>query len=519
MINQNEFPPVFPQSIETLLTTHEHLGTSHRSYLAAGVIATLATVIGGKFRIKSPVTANVSSEGTIGTQYVCLVGLSSDGKSTGIDAFRVALDKIDERLSDENTTRIRHYNEIRQAKKDDERQKRQTETAEKYPCQDGYDYTTPPKLAKYYIDDFNLPAIKSILIENSRRNMAVCIWKDEMQTFFDMSRRSSAEAGMLTVLNTLWDGRNWYTNRKDRNENGEFVSGMENVRNPRVCFVGGIQRGILKKFMSAENVAVGFVSRFLIVAPNDVKSHPKRIMSEIEIKNHENRVANWQKYIEAIHAAAPKVYNLSMPAALVHQAFEEYMSDEINKYRNKGQHVRQTLIAKHKEIMLRLALLLHVAHIFEDGKEAAQDGNSVFNPDEINEITVQNAVALSKWFMAESLKIVDELESEQEQTAIEREADNRRAYLADLYCIYGTESPFTRKNALDDAPKWLNGKTLTQAHNISKGTVSRLLDPKKGYFTRTEHGVYRFAVSVDEWDELRQERMKESNQKPETKSH
>jgi hypothetical protein len=99
MKKQDEFPAVFPSSIETLLTTHESLGTSHRSYLAAGVIATLSTVIGGKFRIKSPVTANISSGGTIGTQYVCLVGLSSDGKSKGIDTFRIALDEIDERLS------------------------------------------------------------------------------------------------------------------------------------------------------------------------------------------------------------------------------------------------------------------------------------------------------------------------------------------------------------------------------------------------------------------------------------
>ena len=514
-----QFPAVFPENIELILTTHENLGTSHRSYLAAGMLATLATSIGGKFRLKSPVTANVSSEGTIGTQYVCLVGLSSDGKSTGIDASMFALNKLDEQLADDNETRIRHYNEIRQAKKDDERQKRQAETAERYPCPDGYDYTTPPRLAKYLIDDFNLPAIKSILSENRKRNMALCIWKDEMSAFFDMSKRSSSEAGMIPVLNTLWDGRNWYTNRKDRNENGEFISGMENVRNPRVCFVGGIQKGILKKFMSAENVAVGFVSRFLIVAPDDIRSTPKRIMSQGEIKILNSIRNDWQKIIEAIHRAGPKDYNLSTGAAEVHQQFEILMSNELNRFRDNGQDVRQTLIAKHKEIMPRLALLLHVAELFQDGKEAAETPDGLFNPNEINEITVQSAVQLSVWFMDEALKIVDELENEQDAIPIEREADNRRAYLADLYCIYGTESPFTRKDAINDAPKWLNGKTLTQAHKISGGIVSRLLDPKKGYFTRSEHGVYKFAVALDEWDELRQKRIDESNQKPQTKTH
>jgi hypothetical protein len=101
-----QFPAVFPENIELILTTHENLGTSHRSYLAAGMIATLATAIGGKFRLKSPVTANVSSEGTIGTQYVCLVGLSSDGKSTGIDASMFALNKLDEQLADDNIRRF-----------------------------------------------------------------------------------------------------------------------------------------------------------------------------------------------------------------------------------------------------------------------------------------------------------------------------------------------------------------------------------------------------------------------------
>jgi hypothetical protein len=195
------------------------------------------------------------------------------------------------------------------------------------------------------------------------------------------------------------------------------------------------------------------------------------------------------------------------------------MSNELNRFRDNGQDVRQTLIAKHKEIMPRLALLLHVAELFQDGKEAAETPDGLFNPDEINEITVQSAVQLSLWFMDEALKIVDELENEQDAIPIEREADNRKAYLADLYCIYGTDSPFSRKNALNDTPTWLGGKTLTQAHKISGGIVSRLLDPKKGYFTRSEHGVYKFAVALDEWDELRQKRIDESNQKPQTKTH
>jgi hypothetical protein len=117
------------------------------------------------------------------------------------------------------------------------------------------------------------------------------------------------------------------------------------------------------------------------------------------------------------------------------------------------------------------------------------------------------------WFMNEALKLVDELENEQDAAPIEREAENRKAYLADLYCIYGTESPFSRKNALNDTPTWLGGKTLTQAHNLSKDAVNRLLNPKKGYFTKTEHGVYKFAVSLDEWDTLREKRISESQMK------
>lgn len=195
------------------------------------------------------------------------------------------------------------------------------------------------------------------------------------------------------------------------------------------------------------------------------------------------------------------------------------MSNELNYFRDNGQDVRQTLIAKHKEIMPRLALLLHVAELFQDGKEAAETPDGLFNPNEINEITMQTAVTLSVWFMNEALKIVDELENEQDALPVEREADNKKAYLADLYCKYGTESPFTRKNALNDAPKWLNGKTLTQAHNLSRDAATRLLDPKKGYFTRSEHGVYRFAVSLDAWDALREKRQAESNHKPQTKTH
>ena len=163
--------------------------------------------------------------------------------------------------------------------------------------------------------------------------------------------------------------------------------------------------------------------------------------------------------------------------------------------------------------MPRLALLLHVAELFQDGKAAAQDADGLFNPNDINCLTVQSAISMSMWFMNEALKLVDELENEQDAAPIEREPENRKAYLADLYCIYGTDSPFERKNALNDTPTWLGGETLTQAHNISKDAVNRLLNPKKGYFTKTEHGVYKFAVSLDEWDTLREKRINESQLK------
>ena len=100
------------------------------------------------------------------------------------------------------------------------------------------------------------------------------------------------------------------------------------------------------------------------------------------------------------------------------------------------------------------------------------------------------------------------VKDESEKEFMVKQYQNHRAYLADLYCIYGTESQFNFKNALHDTPRWLNGETLTQAHKLSKHAVCRLLNPKKGYFTRSEHGVYRFAISVDEWDKLRQERIK-----------
>jgi hypothetical protein len=418
LAKQRDFPAhVFGDTIKDLLAMHEKLNTAHPSFLAAGMLATLCTAIAGKFYLRSEVTDQLGVKKvidgklerglTIGSQFIAVIAESSDTKSTGLSAFIEPLKDLDRQLKDLYDTRLRLYNELRTIKDEAERAKEAAQLAqtfsETYPLiKDGYDFTSRPELCRYFIDDFTLAGIRPILGANRKANIALCAYKDEMKSFFDQTKRGAAELGTKEQLICFWNGQDWLIVRKGEIVNGQYVGGAEDVRNPAFCFVGGLQPAVLKHFINDENIDQGFVGRFLIFAPQDVQTLPKRIKTADERATLEDLTRDWTDLIRHLHDAEPRVFSLDAEAARRHQLYEATQAVKMNALR-ATKDVRRTLLSKAIELMPRLALAIHAAREYTTGREASNTRNGAVyaKAKTIGRDVIELAITLTNYFEAE----------------------------------------------------------------------------------------------------------------------
>lgn len=421
--SRTEFPAnIFGDTIKDLLAMHEALGTSHPSFLAAGMLATLCTAIAGKFYLRSEVTDQLGIKRiidgklerglTIGSQFIAVIAETSDTKSSGLDTFIEPLKDLDCQLYDLYKTRLRLYDELKDEKDEAERAKKAAELTqtlnEKYPIiNDGYDFTSRPELSRYFIDDFTLAGIRPILGANRKANIALCAYKDEMKGFFDQTKRGAAELGTKEQLICFWNGADWLIVRKSDVVNGQYVGGAEDVRNPAFCFVGGLQPAVLKHFINDENVDQGFVGRFLIFAPQDVQTIAKRIKKLDERANLEHLTRDWCELIRHLHDAEPRVFLLDEAATARHELYEASQAVKMNALR-ATKDVRRTLLSKHVQIMPRLAIAIHAAREYTTGGEASnvRNGAAYNKAKTIGVDVINDAITLTNYFEAEIDAIV-----------------------------------------------------------------------------------------------------------------
>jgi len=484
--------PILPPELERFLHYHEKHKTAHRSYLAAGMLAALSTSICGKFTLKSDVTATLGE--TIGNQFIAAVGLSSDGKTSGVNVFTKPLQELDAQLDDEYTTRLRTYKNIKAIRDLEKRDAARQEAINFKPHPDGYDYNEPPEISKYIVNDFNLPSIKPILIENGKRGMGLLAKQDELDGFFEMAGRSSSEAGMLPTLCILWDGADWLTNRMGRTENGAFISGMTNVRKPRFCFIGGIQTGLLNRLLSDKNVQQGFAARFLIFAPDDVRNHPRKPLTAADKASLERHEKDWRQIIHAIHAAAPNIFELDEAATNAHAQFENEIADLKNHYRDTNETERLILYGKVNELMPRLALMLHAAKIYAAHGDASNAAGGMFQPNQkITAETILLAKQLALFFMGQIEKVLTAAESESAGDGLDKEPLNTRSFIEDLYRRFKFDTITLNRRTITQSE---DGKKLMAKYEISEQQLDRLLNPKRGYFKRVKQGKYLFDIDL-----------------------
>jgi hypothetical protein len=426
-----------PKNIADHIEVCDKLHISHTAYLAVGYLATLSTFAGALYELESGITKHVGSGSTGGTLFFAVVGKSSDGKSLGLKEFMRPAEALDLELTHKYQTEAAEYKKQRRAwaaevKKD---------TSKEEP--------TPPARAMYYIKDATQAATIDQLQANSTAGIGLCMFVAELTELTGAAAKSGGhDSNYPQFLINVFDRAPLKSSRKGNFADGEWVGTLTFIPKPALTLVGGIQRTALHSLINPKYIGIGFAPRFLFVAPVAPARPYKQATAEQTAKLYEYQKA-WADQLAELHRIAtanperqPKRITLTPAAELLHSKFEVDITNELNELDQQKDHTAFAMLAKHREVFLRLALLLHIGeHLAKHGT----DGGFFKVPETLTAETLQRAINLHKYFKNQLNHLLDR---EIEALPIEKVKANVRQFYDIL------PSSFKRKDILT-----ANGRT------------------------------------------------------------
>ena len=391
----NELPKTIAQHIEVC----DQLHISHAAYLAVGYLATLSTFAGALYELESGITKHVGSGSTGGTLFFAVVGKSSDGKSLGLKEFMRPAEALDLELTHKYQVEAAEYKKQRRAwaaevKKD---------TSKEEP--------TPPARAMYYIKNATQAATIEQLQANSAAGIGTCMFYAELTELTGAAAKSGGhDANYPQFLINVYDRAPLKVSRKGNFADGEYIGTLTFIPRPALTLVGGIQRTALHSLINPKYIGIGFAPRFLFVAPVAPARPYKQATAEQAAKLYEYQKA-WADQLAELHQIAtanperqPKRITLTPAAELLHSTFEVDITNELNELDQQKDHTAFAMLAKHREVFLRLALLLHIGeHLAEHGT----DGGFFKVPETLTAETLQRAINLHKYFKNQLNHLLD----------------------------------------------------------------------------------------------------------------
>jgi hypothetical protein len=226
-----------------------------------------------------------------------------------------------------------------------------------------------PKCNQLLVNDATMEALFDILIDNPK---GVGIYVDEWRDWYlNLNRYNKGEN--KTKWLQLWDGKDIVLNRKNT-----IVS---RVNNPFGSLAGTTQTNLLNDLFNDENAFSGFLDRFLICNPQELR----------RTKRNENfnpiHKENWAKYVRNVLSlnqgldefgrVATRVLRYAQECKSELEKHEENITNAINHYQNKNPSKAQYL-SKVDTYTHRFALIFQVmAHILE-GEELHQISITAF---------------------------------------------------------------------------------------------------------------------------------------------
>lgn len=402
-----DFPiDVLPESIADYIKIASEMHIAPADFLAVSYLATLATFTGGLYEIKSKLTSIGNDGGQqYGNLYFILIGDSSDGKSKALKEFMRPAHAIDRKLKDEyNIAASQYRKDLRQYKADVKKNPNAGEPI-------------APDLVMYYINKCTTAGLLAQVERNSKSGKPLCLHVDELKGLFDkISKGGGHLVDLISVLIDLFQQSSITEMRKGSTHDGHSIDNITDIVHSALTFVGGIQKRSIKTLINELTIAIGYAPRLLYTS-SKYEDRPYIKTNPEQTKKLEDYRAKWaasinelhQEYESIVHKAQTgqkyrKIFHLDAAAIDQHAAFEIQHVAKMNAYRKANEPELREMIAKHREIILRLTLILHVGDHYAKAPELQSMYPISYN---IPAATFERACRLQQYFEQQALKALD----------------------------------------------------------------------------------------------------------------
>lgn len=398
-------------------------------YTATAIISAVSTAIG-----KSAILKVKSGWFEYCSIFAGIIGNSGATKSHPLEKAYHPFKRIDKTNIDRFAEEIEAYNALVSLQKKDK-------------------VTVPlpqkPKLTKVVLSDFT-PEILSQRLADNERGCAIVV--DELATFFE-GMNNYSKGDTTSIYLTFWSNK------------GTSIDRVKNpiplwVDTPFLNMFGSLQPRVLPKLFPSGKTDNGYLQRFLWAFPDGVEKLPinDNELPERLMENYTEWVSNYlmasiiQSDIET-GDPKPKIYYWSDEAKTFFYNWQKANTDKVNE---NSASLEGEIITKYDNHFTRLSLILQIMENY--------------NTNQISLKAVEGAAKLCSYFMRNSMKVLEILESSDPACLL---PENKQA----LY------------NALPDEFTTAEANTIGQPAGFNKKAVQRLLNDKT-LFRKLAHGSY-----------------------------
>ena len=204
--------------------------------------------------------------------------------------------------------------------------------------------------------------------------------------------------------------------RKGSTHDGHSIDNITDIAHSALTFVGGIQKRSIKTLINELTIAIGYAPRLLYTS-SKYEDRPYKKTKFEQTKKIEDYRAKWAASINELHQLNEqnvhkaqtgqkyrKTFYLDAAAVDQHAIFEVQHVAKMNAYRKANQPELREMIAKHREIILRLTLILHVGDYYSKAPELQSMHPISYN---IPAATFERACRLQQYFEQQTLKALD----------------------------------------------------------------------------------------------------------------
>lgn len=459
---QNAFPyQVFPEVIQAVINEWHKAFPIPSEYYAAGILAAFSGAIGNSVKIEYK--RGYTEPALL---YMALVGSPGLGKTPALNkAINPLINKEIDYRDAYKEAKIKFAQLSAEAKED---------KGEKPPS---------PLCRELIIDDSTTEAVAGLMHDNPK---GLTLIKDELMGFIGNMNKYNKGADAEFWLST-WSNTTAKTNRSTK----ETIF----VKSSYVTIVGGIQKNVVKKLTTQDNVNNGFAARFLFVVPDNF-DRKKDTEYEADITIIEKYSKALNTLFESLEIACgspvlhdgyligcginPGIIRMTTEAKTIFRGWKNNMVDKGN---NSSSDWERGSLTKLEAYCLRFSLILELMNtacadleIKKTGDEKEPTMNISIQPE-----TVKRAIQLCEYFEATMEAIIDNVSLTKEETILSELPKNHLAFY----------------NALPTDFQKMEAVELIEKYSLSESTLKRLLK-KEELFSKPSRGQYQKLITVNE---------------------